>query len=889
MFEAMEFRGVWRDYQQRVLDEFELHLADDRINVVAAPGSGKTVLGLELVRRLGRPAILLSPSLTIRNQWAERLTPLFLEGPPPAELVTHDLARPAPLTCGTYQSLHAIWAETGQPRFADLLEWARAAGPITVVLDEAHHLRREWWRALDALLEELEGTRIVSLTATPPYDAPLIEWRRFETVCGSIDLEIGIPELVRNGDLCPHQDHIVFSRPSEDLLSLLDQRRAAIAHIVDDLRADATLADAIEQHPWLRDPSEHLAPILDDPTILSSMLVHLHAIGRRLPRDAVKLLGVDPANTPPQTERWTEALLNALLYDLGETSPIEKEARKALQNRLHKRGLIEGDRVRLGETRRIVRMMAGDRAKIGSICRIARAEADSRGGDLRMVVLTDHIRASELPRSAGEFQPAKLGVAPIFETLRRETLPAQRLGVLTGTLVILPRDAFEALKRLAGNRAIDEGDLRAVTLPHCDSHVSIRASGAGKRHLVSMVTELFETGQITILVGTHSLLGEGWDAPAIDSLILASNTASYMLSNQMRGRAIRVDAARPGKVANIWHLATVADMDAVNQVERLNDHFDWGAVAAGQGLSTDLDLLSRRFEAFAGISNDGSQRIRTGLDRLGIAAHPSLDAANAASFARAADREAIARDWAASLGDAPERAHVREVAAPRHFPRRLVWRSTLQSLALSGLASGAAAAGWSLLADFGAQPWTVLLAGAGSAAAIATFPKAARSLRFLWRNGSLENSLREVGQMILWGLHHAGIMTDAELDDAAVIVEGSIDGTRTIAFDGLGRSADIAAMDALVELLGPIQNPRYLLIRRGGLASNGKDYLAIPALFSPNRKAADAFAKKWSTRIGPSRAVWTRSEEGRQALLLARRESLSAGMQRKVDRRSEWR
>ena len=143
--------------------------------------------------------------------------------------------------------------------------------------------------------------------------------------------------------------------------------------------------------------------------------------------------------------------------------------------------------------------------------------------------------------------------------------------------------------------------------------------------------------------------------------------------------------------------------------------------------------------------------------------------------------------------------------------------------------------------------------------------------------------------MILWGLHHAGIMTDAELDDAAVIVEGSIDGTRTIAFDGLGRSADIAAMDALVELLGPIQNPRYLLIRRGGLASNGKDYLAIPALFSPNRKAAGAFAKNWSTRIGPSRAVWTRSEEGRQALLLARRASLSAGMQRKVDRRSEWR
>ena len=47
----MRFSGVWRDYQQRVIDEVDQHLDDDRINVVAAPGSGKTVLGLELVRK----------------------------------------------------------------------------------------------------------------------------------------------------------------------------------------------------------------------------------------------------------------------------------------------------------------------------------------------------------------------------------------------------------------------------------------------------------------------------------------------------------------------------------------------------------------------------------------------------------------------------------------------------------------------------------------------------------------------------------------------------------------------------------------------------------------------------------------------------------------------
>src|SRR5688500_9680530 len=59
MLEGMSFSGVWRDYQQRVLDAFDTHMSDHRVHVVAAPGSGKTVLGLELMRRLGRPALIL--------------------------------------------------------------------------------------------------------------------------------------------------------------------------------------------------------------------------------------------------------------------------------------------------------------------------------------------------------------------------------------------------------------------------------------------------------------------------------------------------------------------------------------------------------------------------------------------------------------------------------------------------------------------------------------------------------------------------------------------------------------------------------------------------------------------------------------------------------------
>ena len=54
---TMEFRWPWRPYQRRVLAEIERHLGDRKLHIVAAPGSGKTILGLEVFRRQAdRPA-----------------------------------------------------------------------------------------------------------------------------------------------------------------------------------------------------------------------------------------------------------------------------------------------------------------------------------------------------------------------------------------------------------------------------------------------------------------------------------------------------------------------------------------------------------------------------------------------------------------------------------------------------------------------------------------------------------------------------------------------------------------------------------------------------------------------------------------------------------------
>ena len=74
----LNFAKPWRPYQQRAIEEFNDHVADRHFHLVAAPGSGKTVMGLEVVRRLARPALVLTPTLAIREQWVRRLIDDFL-------------------------------------------------------------------------------------------------------------------------------------------------------------------------------------------------------------------------------------------------------------------------------------------------------------------------------------------------------------------------------------------------------------------------------------------------------------------------------------------------------------------------------------------------------------------------------------------------------------------------------------------------------------------------------------------------------------------------------------------------------------------------------------------------------------------------------------------
>lgn len=67
----LRFHGEWRHYQRLALEAFERDRERGRrhTHVVAPPGSGKTLMGIEMVSCIGRRAVVLAPNSAVQSVW----------------------------------------------------------------------------------------------------------------------------------------------------------------------------------------------------------------------------------------------------------------------------------------------------------------------------------------------------------------------------------------------------------------------------------------------------------------------------------------------------------------------------------------------------------------------------------------------------------------------------------------------------------------------------------------------------------------------------------------------------------------------------------------------------------------------------------------------------
>lgn len=873
---ALRFTKPWRPYQQRVLDALERVAADGRIHVVAAPGSGKTTLGLELFRRIGKPALVLSPTIAIRDQWLARLADFLPPGAGTPAWAGKDLDAPRFLTSATYQSLHGGLRAgardeapdepgdgagerddpPGEAELADAIRRLRDAGVGTLILDEAHHLRQAWWRALTRLAAALPDVTVLSLTATPPYDVTAREWRRYEELCGPIDEEIAAPELVRSGTLSPHQDFVWAVEATPDGTERLRSHDEAVDRLVADLLADDALLAAVTAHPWMASPEPDAEAVLDDPELAFALLVHAKARGAPEGAALLALLGARRASVPEPSARWWQVLLDAYLHgDSWAPAPARAGHRAALARRLRAEGLLYRRELRFDGPGPVAAELSASPAKVEACVGIHALEARVRGARLRQVFLADFIRDDDLSAGAAP----DLGAWPVFRELARSadpaTLPA--MALLTGRLVVVHERLLPRLRALAGARGLAGGANATEALP--PGFVRVAAEGSA---LVAPLTRLLAEGDVRVLVGTRALLGEGWDAPAVNSLVLVSYAGSFVLTNQMRGRAIRRDAADPEKVASIWHVVAVAP-----------------GVRSGWD---DLDQLARRFEVFVGIGAD-APALESGIERLGLPPRSAAGWAEAvaAESARRLERlPEVGARWRAAIGaGAIGRVlpAVRVVRPPR--TRRLVFGHTLtRLLAVTASAFGAGFAAAMRAArprDLGADALLVL-AAACALGGLYALPGLWRAVVILARHLPVDGSVRQIAAAVLDALSEAGIVRPRG-DGPGLTVEEIAPGEFAASFAGATFRDAFVFADCLAEVLAPIENPRYLVTRRGSGWLRGRvDHHAVPEPLGARKETALLFHEAWRRRLGGGDLVYTRTADGRRALLRARVRAFSA-------------
>jgi hypothetical protein len=95
--------------------------------------------------------------------------------------------------------------------------------------------------------------------------------------------------------------------------------------------------------------------------------------------------------------------------------------------------------------------------------------------------------------------------------------------------------------------------------------------------------------------------------------------------------------------------------------------------------------------------------------------------------------------------------------------------------------------------------------------------------------------------------------------------------------------------DALAEVLGPIDNPRYLVVREGRLFGMQRDdYHAVPLRFAVKKELAQVFYAAWSKYVGPTELIYTRSQQGRRLLVKARMKAFSSNFAQLVKRQDRW-
>jgi superfamily II DNA or RNA helicase len=873
--------------------------------VVLPPGAGKTRVGLEAVAgelwaHPGTRAVVLAPNTAIQSQWIAEARAMGLDA-------SDDKSLASPLTCLTYQSLAVFDSEATDadattvvdrlhPNGVALFDRIRAEPRLVLVLDECHHLLEVWGLLLAELLGAVDRAHVLALTATPPESLAGEQRALVDQLFGSILYRVSVPAVVKEGHLAPFDELVWLTTPTpteEDWLTSEAVRFTELttllttpgfgsigfyewlnARFVEPVPATTTWAALAEREPDLCDPAlrMHHAGLLDLP------------VGARLREEH---------RHDPSAEDWVRLLGDWLLNHVAESDdPADAEVLAVVRSALPSVGYQWTRRgVRRGRST-VDRVLARSYAKPGAAAQIIAAEHAAIGDRVRALVLCDHERASAtVPVALDGVLDAEAGsaIAALEALLTDPDTAVLHPMLVTGSVVAASEATLRDLVAFVADRDPDLASKLLVELG--DGPVARCTSGWTSRTWVGHVTAFFESGRTQVLVGTRGLLGEGWNARGVSTLIDLTTATTLTAVVQTRGRALRTDPTWPDKVATNWTVVCVSEA-------HLKGDNDWFR-------------LVRKHQGFHGVDADGD--IVDGVAHIDSSFSPyapppvaSFDALNARMLVAAADRDAIRDAWAvgepyqdvtlASLRVRPATSLVVPVEeAVTIVPAAPTWR-----LGVDGLSTEAAVpatswrTSWALgaasasagAASLAVGEWALVAGGVGALATLGQSAVTGRGhseVLTQWVRAQVALTsgippLEAVAAAVADALAAAGL-TSVGADSLAVDVHPG--GEYRFRLAGTEADAEVFAV-AFDEAIGPVGAPRYLVsrftdaalpnrslrTRRGARSAlraaraTGEAWHPVPTALGRNATLAGHYLRAWTAWVGEGRLLAAAKPEG---------------------------
>ncbi len=869
--DIVKFKKTWRPGQAALMAHLERDLADGSLRYVVAPGGGKKTVGLELIRRLDTPALILAPTQAEADEWRTRLAEDFLpEGTELKRWTSKDASVAAPIISMTYQGMHGAM-NIGRP----FVKWLRNAGVQTLCLDEPHHLRNEWWKMLEQIAGQMPELRILTLTSSEPVDLPEAEWERFAALCGPLDEAMEMPELVRENVLCPYQDYLYLCLPEEAEVAQLQEFRSDGARAFAWLRRDPAFLAAVQTHLGLQVPKAYEAFFRENQAYFMALLAFLKENGGAIPAEWLDG-GAAEAAIPDMTVERMEVLLKGFLgYDRDSYEGC-RAYQKTLEARLKEEKAVVRGKLDLRRDMDTERIFRYGHEKFAAVEQIVRGEQAVLGEELRMLVLTEHVKKEQMPSVGTKLSLKDIGAVPLFEWLRRAELDGIYMMVMTGTLMVIPSYLvpwFEEHTSLTWEPIKETGYSR------------LAQTTGRQEEAMKWMTVMFEEGYAQVLIATGAQLGGTWSCSRVNSLVFATQVGHDSLAHQLRAQAAMWDAERPDRVMNVWHVATVdPDMDPMaweHDLKLTNGlaHREPNGLAhvlpAGH-MTEDLAGVVRRLRETMSVQRGGQpradQQVVSGFERV-VPQGQRFDAAkltewNERELAEAAKREEVLSKWQEAWKSAGPKAKHEVVCVRDDFPKTEGQKRAVRGAWLCMAGIGAIAAEWlgvRLLQRF-AGPWVTAVIYVALLAMLLLQLRNHR--RVQGKKKTPEAWMNGFAQGVLEALQDGEVITSPNVVCQVTRDEHAAGGAWHLALLGAAAGEQEAFAACLAEFLGPVGEARYLILEQ--LADGSAAYYPVPAMFSLAKEDARLFYRNMNEHMGDVILVYTGADMGSESLKAAR-------------------